>query len=259
MITDFGTSDWYVASMKGVILRKHPDCTIVDITHEIPPGQLFHGAWVLRQAFGHFPIGTVHLVVVDPGVGTSRAALAARAGGFFFLGPDNGVLSLALGLHPEAEVRSIQSQEIILQPVSSTFHGRDVFAPAAAYLAAGGGLSALGPELKGWVRLEQAGVSRGEGFVEGRIVYLDRFGNGITNIAEEDLRGIPIGKGLRVLVGDFLVLDSLKKTYGEALPGEPLALVGSSGFLEIAVRGASAKDKLGLQAGATEVVVRVIP
>jgi S-adenosylmethionine hydrolase len=256
LITDFGNSDWYLACMKGVILSGEASCTIVDITNEIPPGGLFNAAWVLKQSFHYFPRGTVHLVVVDPEVGTSRAALAARAGGFFFVGPDNGVLSLALGLHPEIEVRSIQNQEIMLKPLSPTFHGRDVFAPTAAYLAKGGKFSSLGPELSNWVRLQEPLVKLGEGFLEGRVVYVDRFGNGITNIAEGELRNLPSAKGLKVLVGDLLTLDSLKKTYAEALPGEPLALIGSSGFLEIAVRGASAKEKLNLQAGETSVVVQ---
>lgn len=256
LITDFGNSDWYVASMKGVILGHEANCTIVDVTHEIPPGDLFNAAWVLRQAFNYFPEGTVHLVVVDPGVGTSRAALAARAGGFFFLGPDNGVLSLALGLYTEIEVRSIQNQETMLKPPSATFHGRDIFAPTAAYLAKGGKFSSLGPKLSNWVRLPEPPVKLGEGFLEGRVVYVDRFGNGITNIAQGELRTLSSSSGLKVLVGDSLSLDSLKRTYGEALPGEAVALIGSSGFLEIAVRGASAKDKLNLQAGETKVVVQ---
>lgn len=259
LITDFGTSDWYVGCMKGVILSREANCTIVDITHEIPLGDLFSAAWVLSQSVHCFPKGTVHLVVVDPGVGTSRALLAARAGGFFFVGPDNGVLSLALGLYPEVEVRCIQNQEIMLQPPSPTFHGRDVFAPAAAYLAKGGDLGSLGPELTHWVRLQEPPLKMGEGLVEGRVVYLDRFGNGITNIAQGDLSELLQAGHLRVLVGDFLVLDSLKRTYGEVLPGEPLALIGSSGFLEIAVREASAKDKLNFQAGETKVVVKVVP
>ncbi len=256
LTTDFGTSDWYVASMKGVILSRHPCCTIVDITHEIPPGELFQAAWVLRQALPWFPLGTVHLVVVDPGVGTSRAAMAARAGGFFFVGPDNGVLSLALELYPEVELRRIESKDVMLQPPSATFHGRDIFAPAAAHLASGGRLDSLGPEMKSWVRLEQPPLSFGEGFIEGRIVYMDRFGNGVTNIAEKALSEICYKGKFRIMVGESLVLDSMNKTYGEALPGEPLALIGSSGFLEIAVRGASAKERLGLKAGETKVVVQ---
>lgn len=256
LITDFGTSDWYVASMKGVILGSEANCTIVDVTHEIPPGDLFNAAWVLRQAFSYFPEGTVHLVVVDPGVGTSRAALAARAGGFFFVGPDNGVLSLALGLYTEIEVRSIQNQEIMFNPPSPTFHGRDIFAPTAAYLAKGGKFSYLGPELRNFVRLQEPLVKFGEGFLEGRVVYVDRFGNGITNIAQGDLRTLSSSSGLKILVGDFLSLDSLKRTYGEALPGEAMALIGSSGFLEIAVRGASAKEKLNLRPGETKVLVQ---
>lgn len=258
LITDFGTADWYVASMKGVILSRQAGCTIVDVTHEIPPGDLFSAAWVLRQAFHHFPQGTVHMVVVDPGVGTSRAALAARAGGFFFVGPDNGVLTLALGLYPEVELRCIQNEEIMLKPLSPTFHGRDVFAPAAAYLAGGGELSSLGPELRNCFKLEEPLVKLGEGFVEGQVVYVDRFGNCITNIAQSELREVSTTGRLRVLVGDSLALDSLKRTYGEVLPGEPLALVGSSGFLEIAVRGASAKEQLDIRAGRTKVVVQCV-
>jgi len=259
LITDFGTSDWYVASMKGVILSRSPGCTIVDITHEIPPGEVVAAALVLREASSYFPRGTVHVAVVDPGVGTSRAALVARAGGFLFVGPDNGVLSLAMGLHPDPEVRAMERDDIMLEPRSNTFHGRDVFAPAAAYLASGGELSSLGARLEEWVRLELPALRRGTDFVEGHVIYLDRFGNGITDISESELRGLSRKGRLRVMVGGALILDRVHRTYAEALPGTAVAMIGSSGFLEIAVSGGSAKDQLKLKAGATQVVVQCIP
>lgn len=257
LLTDFGNSDWYVASMKGVILKGCPGCTIVDITHDVSPGDVFAGAFLLRETSRYFPGGTVHLAVVDPGVGTTRRALAAKAGDLVLVGPDNGLLSLALGLYPDPQVREIRRQDLFLQPTSHTFHGRDVFAPVAAYLACGGDLSELGPEVADWVRLDCPAPRRMAQGVEGRIVYIDRFGNGITNIPREMLDVSLPCPGALVKVGDALLIQGVYRTYGDVPEGEPVALVGSSGFLEIAVRGASARECLGLNCGHTRVLLQI--
>lgn len=230
-------------------------CTIVDITHEIPPGDILRGALVLREACRFFPPSSVHLAVVDPGVGTHRKPIAARAGGMFFVGPDNGLLSMALDIYDEKEVRAIEKDSLFLVPTSSTFHGRDVFAPVAAFLANGGEIQSLGHRLNEWERIEVPKVRREKGALEGLVVYVDRFGNGITNISRGEIEKLGKGKSLKVNVQGVASALDVKTTYGEVPPGSPLALVGSSGFLEIAVNSGNASRLLGLEPGRTTVRV----
>ena len=246
LTTDFGLRDGFAGVMKGILLRRAPRAAVIDLTHEIPPGDLQAAAFVLMASYIYFPQGTVHLVVVDPGVGTNRSAVAVKSQGHFFVGPDNGVLSWAAGPRPAAVVE-LENPRYRLSPVSRTFHGRDIFAPAAAALAAGTPLGRLGRRRKTicllpfprvvWTRAR----ARGEGLV------VDRFGNLITNIAERPCRSRWGLRRLAVRAGGrrIPVVDA----YGMARRGAPLAVFGSSGFLEISVREGRADQALRLKAG----------
>ncbi len=256
LLTDFGEKDWYVAVMKGVILSRCHGCQLVDITHDISPGDVLAGAFVLREAHPFFPPGTVHLAVVDPGVGGGRRPIAARAAGQWFVGPDNGLLGLVLAREPEAVVWAVEREDLFLHPVSGTFHGRDIFAPVAAYLAAGGDGRLLGTEVRDWVSPKTAEPVWDGQELRGQIVYIDRFGNGITNIEGEKLERLVRGEEVEIWVGGFKI-EGLLRTYSQAGEGELLAVVGSSGLVEISVNLGSARDRLDLAAGVTPVHVRV--
>ena len=241
LTTDFGTADGYVGEVKGVLLSHSPDAELVDITHEIPPQDVERARLTVARVWRRFPPGTVHLVVVDPGVGSGRAALAVQSEGRFLVGPDNGVLSPALLI---AGARAI---ELPLPPRSSaTFHGRDVFAPAAAALARGESVDALGRLAASPVlRRTPEPTRRSDGAIEGEIIVLDRFGNAVTNLI--GLRGGTIELGTRCI--------TVRHTYSEVAPGEPVAVTGSTGFIEIAVRDGDAASALGIRRG-DKVVLR---
>ena len=235
LTTDFGTADGYVGEVKGVLASHAPDAELVDITHDIPPQDVDRGRLTVARIWRRFPPGTIHLVVVDPGVGTDRAALAVRSDGRFLVGPDNGVLSPAL-LHAGA-----LAVELPLPARSSaTFHGRDVFAPAAAALARGESIDALGGiAAKPIVRRTPEPVRRADGAFEGQVIVLDRFGNAVTNLI--GLRG-----GTIEIAGQSV---SIRHTYAEVPSGEPVAVTGSTGFIEIAVRDGDAARTLGIHRG----------
>ncbi|RMG88808.1 MAG: hypothetical protein D6708_10915 [Candidatus Dadabacteria bacterium] len=240
LTTDFGTRDPFVGVMKGVILRICPGAQLVDLTHELPPQDVLAGAIALEDAVGYFPAGTVHLAVVDPGVGTDRPALAVRTDRHWFVAPDNGLLSFL----PEGEIREIrriENPDLWLHPVSATFHGRDVFAPVAAHLAAGIAPERVGPLADGLKRLAFPRPRPTPEGLEGEILGFDRFGNAFTNLRRPGAAGRAVGVAGREL--------SLLRTYAEAAPGQPLALWGSSDRLEIAVRNGSARRDLGLERG----------
>lgn len=241
LLTDFGTADGYVAEMKGVLLGLAPDASIVDLTHDVPAQDVDAARLVLDRCWRRFPAGTVHLVVVDPGVGSPRAALAASADGRFLVGPDNGVLSPALAA-ADARVVSLP----IPPGASATFHGRDVFVPAAAALATGVALETLGlPHDQPRLRGTPAPVEAGDGALHGEVITIDRFGNAITN-----LPGPAPGYG--VWLGALHL--PLRLTYAEVAPGDTIALTGSGGLVEIAVREGSAARRLGLTRGTTVVL-----
>jgi S-adenosyl-L-methionine hydrolase (adenosine-forming) len=250
LLTDFGLSDWYVAAMKGAILGLAPEAALVDLTHAIPPGDARRAAFVLAQAWPWFPEGSVFLAVVDPGVGGVRRALAARAAGRAFVGPDNGVLTPAL--EPDGtEVVELDPARAAPGPLSATFHGRDLFAPAAARLAAGADLSALGPPVSDPVRLAPERPSARGDLLIAHVVYVDRFGNCITDARREDLVAYLAGRAperLRCRAG-HAELAGLATTYSEVPEGSPLAVIGSGERLEIAVRGGHAGVRLGLGPG----------
>jgi S-adenosylmethionine hydrolase len=235
LTTDFGTVDGYVGEMKGVLLSRAPDAEIVDITHDIPPQDVERGRLTVARVWRRFPAGTVHLVVVDPGVGSSRDAIAVSSEGYFLVGPDNGVLSAAL-LVPSARAVSLA----VSSHASATFHGRDVFAPAAAALARKESLDALGAVAASpIVRRTPEPTRRSDGAIEGEVIFVDRFGNAVTNLV-----GV---RGGTIEVGTLMI--DLRRTYAEVQTGQPVALVGSSGLVEIAVRDGDAARVLGLRRG----------
>ncbi len=247
LTTDFGTRDWFVGTMKGVILGIQPPANVVDITHEVPAGDIRGGAFALAEACRFFAKGTVHVVVVDPGVGSSRKPIAVRTADYFFVGPDNGVLSWALMQEKVEAVHLLENSAYFLRPVSQTFHGRDIFAPVAAHLSRGVAIGKLGTALKDMVRLDWPQPRKGRDGIEGEVVYIDRFGNAITNLNGGLLRGWE---------RSVCEIDSRRRRtcpvrafYQAVAPGGVVALVGSSGLLEIAVNGGSAEKVLGLEIG----------
>ena len=241
LLTDFGTADTYVGQMKGVILARCPGARIVDLTHEVPAGDVREAAFALASAVGAFPPGTVHVAVVDPRVGTAQRRLAVRAArAGFFLAPDNGLLGPALAGLEVNEVR-----ELPTEGASATFHGRDVFARAAAHLAAGRSFARLGPRVEDIARGSFPRPRRTAGGLSAEVVHVDGFGNLVTNLLPRDL---PPG-GVVFRVGRSRV-KGLSRTYGDVLPGKLLALVGGHGFVEIAVGGGSAARRLKARRGA---------
>src|SRR6266478_233225 len=188
LTTDFGTRDWFAGTMKGVILGIHPRAKVVDLTHEIAPGDIWSGAFALNAACHFFPKGTIHVAVVDPGVGSSRRAITVQTTDYIFVGPDNGVLSWALAKQEIKAVHELENVDYFLPDVSATFHGRDVFAPVAAHLSRGVPVRKLGPRLKDFVRLPWPEVARRPGAITGEVIFIDRFGNAITNIPTAAVR-----------------------------------------------------------------------
>ncbi len=230
--------------MKGVIATRAPGVPVVDVSHGIPPQNVLAGALVLRAAVPYFPRGSVHVAVVDPGVGTDRRAICIETATARFVGPDNGVLSLAARLDDAVRVVEIADERFMLSPRSRTFHGRDVFAPAAAAVATGTPLTALGPERDEITYIDLPAAVRDDGIVRGEVIYVDRFGNLTTNI---DAAMLP-SEVDHVAVGDRDVLHSVE-TYADVEPGTALALVNSWGVLEIAVRDGDARATLGVDVG----------
>ncbi len=247
LLSDFGLCDGYVAAMKGVILREAPGATVVDAGHDVPPQDVRGGAWVLSQYWASYPAGTVHVAVVDPGVGTRRRALLARADGHFFLAPDNGLLSWVERRAAGFRAGAIRPGVHAPGGLSNTFHGRDLFAHAAGLLVSGRQEAAdLAEEVDGVVRGSWVSPERSGEWVRGEIVHIDRFGNAITNISAEDVA--TAGHRPRVEARSYF-MSRIRSTYGDVEPGEKLALINSSGMLEIAVCCGSAEQRLDLKRG----------
>ncbi len=246
LTTDFDQMDGYVGAMKGVILSICPRAELVDITHQIRPQAVQQAAYVLSTVVTYYPPGTVHLVVVDPGVGSERRPVAVQTERATYVGPDNGVLSLALDLAPARQAVHLTEPRYRLSPVSATFHGRDVFAPAAAHLACGVAVEEMGKTFP-VSDLASLPVPKPEpqpdGGWQGAILHIDHFGNLITNF-----RPCPHHYGLRVGAGGRW-LEQISATFSDVAPGELVAYAGSSGYLEIAVREGSAADQLALDVG----------
>ena len=244
LLTDFGTADGYVAEMKGVILSAAPNAMLVDVTHDIAAQDVEGARLTIARYWRRFPPGTVHVAVVDPGVGTARLARAVQSDGRYLVGPDNGVLSPAL-LIPGATAVELP----VLAQAAATFHGRDVFAPAAARLAAGTPLDTLGAPLHTPIVRRTPEASRlPDGSIVGEVISIDRFGNAITNLLAH-------GGGAVVQVGETAI--AVRRSYADVEPGALVALTGSNGLLEIAVRDGSAAERLELARGARVILVAV--
>lgn len=249
LLTDFGTGDTFVGVMKGVLYARAPGLrAAVDLTHAVPPQDVELGAQHLAEAWSHFPVGTVHLAVVDPGVGSERLPLVAEHAGHLFVGPDNGLFSRVLVAGDR--VHHLVGARLSLPPPSRTFHGRDLFAPAAAALVSGMDPADLGPRVEDWVQLPPLEPEpRGPGRLVGHIRRLDHFGNLISTLERRHLEALAGHSGgrFRVRVGDLSL--PLADTYASAAPGAPLALVNASDAVEIAVRDGNAALVLGLGRG----------
>ncbi len=260
--TDFGLRDHYVACIKGVIAQIAPLVRTIDVTHEIEPQNIIGAAYVLFHAMPWFPPGTIHLVVVDPGVGTSRGIIAARYGQHTIIAPDNGIISFVHQAYKIEEARIVSNPQIALNHISRTFHGRDIMAPAAAHLASGGALSDLGPltnhvEVLKTVQPDRKSANR----IEGQVIHIDRFGNLLSNISQRDLATITENPAeLHVSIdlpeSGIRPIGRIFGTYADAEPGELLSLVGSGGFVEIATHLGNAREKLSAKIGSAIVVER---
>jgi S-adenosylmethionine hydrolase len=244
LTTDFGSNDHFVGAMKGVILDIVPDAQIVDICHAVQAFDVLDGALTISQAYSYFPNRTVHVVVVDPGVGTARRPIVASCDKYHFVAPDNGVLSLVYAREPRVHVRHITSEHYFLQPVSNTFHARDIFSPVAAYLAKEVDSLKFGEEIEDYVRFSAPKPKAVDGNrLRGVVLKVDRFGNLITNITPQDAPMIfgADPKAFKIVVGTREITE-LHNAYAEAAPGEVFGILGSMGFLEIAAnRGAAAQ------------------
>ena len=247
-LTDFGLRDAYVASMKGVALSVNRDLKLVDISHQVPPQDIMQAAYVLRDAAACFPEGTVHLCVVDPGVGTDRSPVAVRHRGQYFVGPDNGLLSLALDGSPDEIVRLDNQDYWRPEETSTTFHGRDIFAPAAAHLASGVPLSSLGSAAPSLTRMQWALPIHDDQGIRGWVVHVDHFGNCVTNITRSAFAEGRDGRRFKCYAGG-LILDRVQPTYGCVESGDPLLLFNSTELLEVAVSRGNAAELFGLRTG----------
>jgi S-adenosyl-L-methionine hydrolase (adenosine-forming) len=251
LTTDFGLHDHFVGTVKGVILNILPEVEIVDICHSVTPFDLLEGALTIAAAYSYFPAGTVHLVVVDPGVGTSRRAIVATTARYEFVAPDNGVLSMVYRREERLVVHSVSAEHYFLQPVSATFQARDIFAPVAAYLAKGVAPAKFGDEIADFVRLDLPRPQRlGESTLRGQVLKVDHFGNLVTNIAPQDAPILtqPQASALKILVGGRAIAG-VKRAYSEGDLEEVFAILGSMGYLEIAAKQASAAKILAVGKG----------
>ena len=250
LTTDFGTSDSYVAAMKATILSVAGDVPVVDISHSITPQDVMEAAFVLQGAAPYFPPGTVHIVVVDPGVGTIRRCVAVAADDQYFIGPDNGVFSLALNGSQKSMVELDRREFWRTERPSSTFHGRDIFAPVAAHLANGIQLQEVGSTIDQLVPMHWAlPIADNEG-IQGWVVHVDHYGNCITNISKKLVSESRHDRGVKCYVGNHIV-EGIHTTYGGVAPGEPVVLFNSVDFLEISVNCGNASELMGLGKGST--------
>ncbi|MEJ2038130.1 MAG: SAM-dependent chlorinase/fluorinase [Desulfosarcinaceae bacterium] len=261
LLTDFGTRDEYVGVLKGVIYTINPNATVVDLSHEVAPQDVRAAAYLLRASYEYFPKGSIHMAVVDPGVGSRRKVLAARAAGHVFLAPDNGLLDPLLARGGVETMVAVDAPELYRPPVSRTFHGRDIFAPVAAHLSLGYAIGRLGAPMDPDEAVRLAGREtphfNGHDEVCGHVVRIDRFGNLITNIGSELLAAAGLSDdaaSLEIRIGDTGI-QGISASYSDAPDGAFVAVVGSSNCLEIAVAMGNAAKMLNLQIDA-EVYVR---
>ena len=269
LLTDFGAADYFVGALKGAILTANRRAQVVDITHEIPPHDIQAGAFTLLAAYGSFPPGTIHVAVVDPGVGSARRPLLISTRSYCFVGPDNGLFSYVCEREGAVRVYHLTNEKFFLPPVSATFHGRDIFAPVAGALSNNVPADAFGELVDDYVQLAPLAPERAAGAEEeawsARIIHADRFGNLVTNITRRELAGEDIGRGVRLEIGGREI-SAFRHFYAEAAGGtqkeegaggELFAIWGSAGFLEIAAERASAAQLLKAERGQRVRVVRL--
>jgi len=249
LTTDFGLKDPYAAEMKAVILGISPNAVIIDITHEVAKFNVRMGAYVLSSAAPYFPRGTIHVAVVDPGVGTQRRPILIQTKQGFFVGPDNGILVMATENQGIKRIYEITNPKFMLSKVSSTFHGRDVFAPAAAHLAGRVNPAEFGPEIHEITKPEFAKVTKRKNVLFGEVLHVDNFGNIITNVRETELARIRVKERVNVELPDHKLKLKFCRAYADAKPQEPLALIGSHSYLEIAMNQGDAAAKFNTKAG----------
>jgi len=256
LTTDFGLRDPYVAEMKAVILSMSPNTTIVDITHQVEKFNIRMGAYVLAAASSYFPNGTIHVAVIDPGVGTKRRTILIQTKHGYFIGPDNGVLAIAAESQDIEHIYKITNPKLMLQKIYSTFHGRDIFAPAAAHIAKGTAPSEFGPEIHKIVTPKFAKIIKRKNVLTGEVIHIDGFGNIVTNFKEKELESM----GIKATVNLKLKKTKLKlkfcKAYAEANAQKPLAIIGSHNFLEISINQGNVAENLKTKVGDTVTIYR---
>lgn len=256
LTTDFGTNDHFVGAMKGVILEIVPEAAIVDISHAVQAHDVLDGALTISQAYSYFPTGTVHVVVVDPGVGTKRRPILASSDGYHFVAPDNGVLSMVYAREERIHVRHISSEHYFRQPVSNTFHGRDVFAPVGAYLAKQVDSHKFGEEIQDFVKFAAPKPkAAGENRIRAVVLKVDRFGNLITNVTPTDVPALFSGKGKFTITVGSKEITEIHSTYAAGSPGEVFGILGSMGYLEISANRAAAAQLTGAGKGSEVAIV----
>jgi S-adenosylmethionine hydrolase len=249
--TDFGLNDPFVGIMHGVVLNIHPETTIVDVCHAVASYNVFDGAWTIAQSYRFFPPRTVHVIVVDPGVGSERRPIIVETADYLFVAPDNGVLSLVEAREEKFVVRHVTAERYFRHPISQTFHGRDVFAPVAGWLSKGVAPAEFGPQVSDYVRLPLRKVEHvGAHSLRGEVLRVDKFGNLITNIGELDAPALFASQPppVSILVSGETI-TRICRSYSEGGDGEIFAIIGSSGYLELAARQASAAERLGAGVG----------
>lgn len=256
LTTDFGTQDAYAGSLHGVILNIEPQAQIVAIAHQVPPYDIAWGAFVIGTSFHYFPRGTIHIGVVDPGVGGERLPILIQTENYFFVGPDNGLFSLVAQRDPVRAVYHLKNEKYFRPEPSHTFHGRDIFAPVAAHLAAGVAPERFGPKIKGFSELAGFALKLNKAGLEGRVIHIDQFGNAITNITRQHFAQC-VGHGAMEIIVGRKRLGRLVKTYSAVPVGRELALFGSHGLLELACYQASLAKKWRLKRGQKVVVKKV--
>ena len=256
LTTDYGTNDHLVGTLKGVILKINPDVTIVDITHHVQQFDALDGAIAIGAAYRYFPARTIHMVIVDPGVGTDRRPLLVTGETQYFIAPDNGVLSLVFEQEPSLTVRHVNAEHYFLQPVSKTFHGRDIFAPVAAWLSKGAQTASMGEEISDYKRFALPKPKTADGTATGTILRADHFGNLLTNFKPEDLPEEVLKTGKLQMHVNGKEVNRLVATFAEGEQGEPVAIIGSSGYIEIAVNKGSAAQAIGVRRGASVVLTK---
>jgi S-adenosylmethionine hydrolase len=251
LTTDFGLNDHFVGAMKGVILEIVPEAAIVDISHAVQAFDVLDGAIAISQAYSYFPTGTVHVVVVDPGVGTKRRPIIASSDGYHFVAPDNGVLSMVYAKEERIHVRHVTSEHYFRQPISNTFHGRDVFAPVAAYLAKQVDSHKFGEEVEDFIRFAAPRPKpSGDNRIRAVVLKVDRFGNLITNVTPQDVPVLFSSNpgAFKIVVGNKEVTE-IRASYAEGAPGQVFGILGSMGYLEIAANRAPATQITGANKG----------